>query len=101
MNSIVGVYITGPIWGKIVDKRGPRIVLAGAFTFLLAGYLGMRYFYASGLPDGVSHISTFSFVLLAFCSFLTGGGGNAGITSAVNSTAKTFPDKTVSSTFNA
>lgn len=97
----MGVYASGPVWGKVVDKRGPRILLASAFTFLLSGYLGIRYFYNSGLPDGVAHLSPYSLVLLAFCSLLTGAGGNGGLTGSVNSTAKTFPDKAVSSTNNA
>lgn len=92
----MGVYISGPALGKIVDKRGPRIPLASAFAFLLTGYLGMRHFYDAGLPDGVTHIFPSSLVILSFCSLLTGAGGSGGLAGAVNSTAKTFPDKAVS-----
>ncbi|KAF9530910.1 major facilitator superfamily domain-containing protein [Crepidotus variabilis] len=94
----VGVYLSGPIWGRIVDSRGPKILLACGFTFLLAGYLGMRYLFDAGLPEGVKHLSTPSFLLLSTFSFLTGAGGNGGLTSSVNSTAKTFPDKARAST---
>ena len=89
------MYISGPIFGKIVDKRGPRIPLACAFTFLLTGYLGMRHFYDAGLLDGVTHISPASLIVLSFCSLLTGAGGSGGLSGAVNSTAKTFPDTAV------
>ncbi|GLB33202.1 putative MFS general substrate transporter [Lyophyllum shimeji] len=89
----IGVYSSGPIWGRIVDLRGPRILLASSFALLLAGYSGIRYIYDSGIPASSTTISTFTFCVLVVCSFMTGSGGNAGLTSAVNSTAKTFPDK--------
>ncbi|KAJ7174561.1 major facilitator superfamily domain-containing protein [Mycena filopes] len=88
----VGVYSSGPFWGRIVDARGPRIPLAFSFAFLFLGYTGIRHFYDAGVPEG-STVSSFSMALLIACSFMTGAGGNAGFTGAVNSTAKSFPDK--------
>ncbi|KAF7331089.1 NmrA domain-containing protein [Mycena venus] len=88
----VGVYISGPFWGRIVDSRGPRLPLAFAFVFLFFGYTGIRHFYDVGL-EGDTTLSTFSLGLLIACSFMTGAGGNAAFTGAVNSTAKSFPDK--------
>ena len=94
-NSSVGVYSSGPIWGRIVDSRGPRILLAFSAVFLFGGYSGIRYFYDSGLPpDALSAPATVFYTLL-LCSFLTGAGSSGGITSSVNSTAKTFPDQAV------
>jgi len=55
----------------------------------------MRHFYDTGLPKGTDHLSLLGFITLAACSFLTGAGGNGGLTGAVNSTAKTFPDQAV------
>lgn len=78
-----------------MDRRGPRIPLIGAFILLLTGYSGVKLFFDAGLPEGVATMTTFNFCLLVFCSFMTGAGGNGGLTSSVNSTAKTFPDKTV------
>ncbi|KAF8075789.1 major facilitator superfamily domain-containing protein [Lyophyllum atratum] len=89
----VGVYSSGPIWGRIVDLRGPRILLASAFVLLLSGYSGIRYIFDSGIPTSSTTLSTLSFCVLVVCGFMTGAGGNAGLTSAVNSTAKSFPDK--------
>ncbi|KAG2014193.1 hypothetical protein CC2G_011035 [Coprinopsis cinerea AmutBmut pab1-1] len=93
----IGVYSTGPIWGRIVDKRGPRILLASACAFLLAGYLGIKFMYDAeeegGEEDTKDGIPTLAFVFLALCCFLTGAGGCAGLAGAVNSTAKTFPDQ--------
>ncbi|KAF8173863.1 major facilitator superfamily domain-containing protein [Mycena galopus ATCC 62051] len=88
----VGVYSSGPFWGRIVDSRGPRIPLAFAFVFLFFGYTGIRHFYDVGVEGG-STLSSFSLGLLIACSFMTGTGGNAGFTGAINSTAKSFPDK--------
>ena len=91
----VGTNSSGPIWGRIVDSRGPRILLACGFVFLLTGYSGIKYLYDAGLaPDALSAPST-TFYALLFCSFLTGVGGAGGFTSSVNSTAKTFPDRAV------
>ncbi|KAF8959541.1 MFS general substrate transporter [Flammula alnicola] len=94
----VGVYSSGPIWGKIVDSRGPRILLACAFVFLLGGYSGIRYLYDAGLLDGIVSLSTIGVGILVMFSFMTGAGGNAGLVSSVNATAKTFPDKARAST---
>ncbi|PPQ80753.1 hypothetical protein CVT26_006964 [Gymnopilus dilepis] len=94
----VGVYASGPVWGRIIDKRGPRIPLTGAFLFLLGGYSGIRYLYDGGIPTGKNTISTLTFCALVVFGFMTGAGGNGGLTSAVNSTAKTFPDEARGST---
>ncbi|EKM58967.1 uncharacterized protein PHACADRAFT_249103 [Phanerochaete carnosa HHB-10118-sp] len=93
LSGNVGVYGTAPFWGWIVDHRGPRSLLALAFVALLAGYSGIRHFYDAGLPNGATDISTLSFVALVLCGFLTGIGGNGGLTSAINSSAKSFPDR--------
>jgi len=94
----VGVYITGPVWGRIVDSRGPRMLLACSAVFLLGGYSGIRYLYVSGLaPDALS-IPTISFFVLLLCGFLTGAGSGGGFAGSVNSTAKTFPDRARAST---
>ncbi|RDB20251.1 hypothetical protein Hypma_012589 [Hypsizygus marmoreus] len=89
----VGVYSSGPFWGRIVDSRGPRILLVSAFILLLSGYSGMKYIFDTGFPPTSTTISTLTFCLLVACSFMTGAGGNGSFTGSVNSTAKTFPDK--------
>lgn len=93
----VGVYGSAPLWGRIVDTRGPRGLFITGFFALLIGYVGIRHYYDRGLVDGSSTLSTFSIVLLAIFSFCTGIGGNAGLASAMNSTAKSWPDKMVRS----
>ena len=72
-------------------------LLACGFAFLLAGYSGMRYFYNSpddGKPSA-EKLSHLDFAILTLCSFLTGAGGNGGLTAAVNASAKSFPDEMV------
>ncbi|KAI6160927.1 major facilitator superfamily domain-containing protein [Pisolithus thermaeus] len=86
-----GIYVSGPIWGRIVDSRGPRIPLTTAFVCFLVGYAGMKRMYDEGTDSGTS-ISPAHFALLVICSLLTGLGANAGLASAVNSTAKSFPE---------
>lgn len=79
----------------------------GAFLFLLIGYSGIRHFYNSvdataaenlarqAVEDEAEKLSFFSFCILVLCSYLTGAGGNGGLTSSVNATAKSFPDRMV------
>ncbi|KZS96006.1 MFS general substrate transporter [Sistotremastrum niveocremeum HHB9708] len=91
LNIIVGVYFSGPVWGRIVDRRGPRILLASGFIMLLIGYSGIRLFYDHG--DSITKLGQPGLSLLVFCSFLTGFGGNGGLTASMNATAKSFPDR--------
>ncbi|TFY80895.1 hypothetical protein EWM64_g3108 [Hericium alpestre] len=91
MAGNVGVYTSGPLWGRLVDARGPRLLFVSAFVFLLSGYSGIRGLFDSGLDDG-ARLSKLHLGLLIFCGFLTGLGSNAGVTSAINAPAKSFPD---------
>ncbi|KAJ8521826.1 hypothetical protein ONZ45_g1531 [Pleurotus djamor] len=61
--SITGAYMSGPVWGKIVDARGPRILLASAAVFLLSGFLGIRKLFDDGVFPGTS-LTTFCFGVL-------------------------------------
>ncbi|KAI5988454.1 major facilitator superfamily domain-containing protein [Pisolithus marmoratus] len=87
----VGDSVSGPVWGRIVDSRGPRILLAGAFVCSIVGYSGIKRMYGDGTGSGTS-ISSVHFALLITCSLLTGLGANAGVTAAVNTVAKSFPE---------
>ena len=93
---LAGIYCSAPVWGRIVDSRGPRIVLIVSLVFLLGGYSGIKYIYDSGLPPGTSTLPTLGIYLLVLYSFLTGSGGLGGLTSSLNSTIKSFPDGVVS-----
>ena len=91
-----GAYASAPIWGRIVDLRGPRIVLIISCVFVLGGYSGIKYFYDSGLAHGTNTLPALSFYILVLCSFLTGAGSLGGLTGAMNTTVKSFPDELVS-----
>ncbi|KAF8075790.1 major facilitator superfamily domain-containing protein [Lyophyllum atratum] len=93
MAGSIGVFGTALVWGRIVDLHGPRILLVSALVLLMTGYSGMRHIFDAGVPASSTTISSLTFYLLVLCGFMTGAGGSAGLTGAVNSTAKTFPDK--------
>ncbi|KAG9055898.1 hypothetical protein FS842_000813 [Serendipita sp. 407] len=84
----MGVYFTSPLVGRLVDLKGPRILLISGFFLLLFGYGGIKYFY-----DQSTSLSTLGFITLALASFATGIGGNCGFTAAMNTTAKSFSDR--------
>lgn len=60
------------------------------FLFLFVGYSGIRHYF-----DAATSLSTLQLCTLVMFSFFTGIGGNAGLTSAMNATAKSFPDRMV------
>lgn len=55
----------------------------------------MKFLYDRGIAEGQQAISTLGFIALSLFCYLTGAGGNAGLASSVNSTAKSFPDQMV------
>ncbi|KAI6160924.1 hypothetical protein EDD17DRAFT_1594842 [Pisolithus thermaeus] len=75
----------------MVDSRGPQIPLAGASVCSIPGYAGIKRMYDDGTGLGTS-VSTAHFALLITCGFLTALGARAGIISAINATAKSFPE---------
>ncbi|KAG9095268.1 hypothetical protein FS749_010777 [Ceratobasidium sp. UAMH 11750] len=91
----LGVYCSGPFWGRVVDARGPRMPLLVAFMLLLFGYTGIRMFYMGAITMSDSSIAKFNggVAALSFFGLCTGIAGNAGITSAMNTAAKSFPDR--------
>ncbi|KZT13250.1 MFS general substrate transporter [Laetiporus sulphureus 93-53] len=93
LSGNIGVYGSAPIWGRIADTRGPRSLLVMAFFALAIGYTGIRYFFDKGLPENSSSLSLFGICMLVFFGFLTGLGGNGGLVTAMNATAKSWPDR--------
>ncbi|KAL1688246.1 major facilitator superfamily domain-containing protein [Schizophyllum commune] len=84
----VGVYASAPLWGKLVDARGPKPGFICAFVLLLVGYMGIKILYDAGIAaDGLV------FAALIACGTATGAGGNAGNSSGVNAVARSFPDR--------
>ncbi|KAG8742355.1 hypothetical protein FRC10_001636 [Ceratobasidium sp. 414] len=66
-----------------------------AFVMLFFGYSGIRMFYTGAITMSDSSVAKFNggVAALSFFGLCTGVAGNAGITSAMNTAAKSFPDR--------
>lgn len=62
------------------------LLIIGLFL-LFVGYTGIKHYFDAAAP-----LSTLQLCILVMFSFFTGAGGSAGVTAAVNATAKSFPD---------
>ncbi|KAK4051360.1 hypothetical protein OIV83_002844 [Microbotryomycetes sp. JL201] len=80
----LGVYLSGPIIGRVVDHDGPRRMLLLATVLLFSGYFALRTLYLAG--ESRSHVVT----LVAFAELLTGIGSTAGLSATGNTIAKSF-----------
>ena len=70
----------------------------GAFVCCLVGYAGIKRMFDNGVTAGAT-LSSGHFPMLVLCSSLTGFGAIAGLSSAINTTAKSFPPSMVCSFF--
>ncbi|KWU43288.1 hypothetical protein RHOSPDRAFT_35162 [Rhodotorula sp. JG-1b] len=94
----LGVYLSSPVIGRIVDKRGPKPTLVFAAIALTCGYLIIRAFYTTAQdadnlarrtdPGGWFAIAGVPGLVAA--QLLTGMGSTAGLSSVGNSVAKSF-----------
>ncbi|GAA5914802.1 hypothetical protein JCM8208_005708 [Rhodotorula glutinis] len=82
-----GVYLSGPVIGWLVDKRGPQPVMVLAGACLLIGYLGLASLYNGG-PDGLFAVG--GLPALALGQLMTGIGGSAGLSAALKATSLSF-----------
>lgn len=85
-----GVYLTGPLVGRVVDANGPRKPLLFSAAVLFVGYEIIRYIYDGGV-DGP--FRTFGVFGLAVGQFLTGSGSSSALSAAANGVAKSFGQK--------
>ncbi|BGO98815.1 hypothetical protein NBRC10513v2_003211 [Rhodotorula toruloides] len=85
----MGVYLSSPFIGRMVDCRGPKPTLVFAAFALTAGYLIIRAFYLSGTTEE-GLFERFGLPGLVAAELLTGMGSTAGLSSAGNSVAKSF-----------
>ncbi|GAA5926001.1 hypothetical protein JCM3775_005172 [Rhodotorula graminis] len=85
----LGVYLSSPFIGRIVDRRGPKPTLILAAVALTGGYLVVRAFYLSGhVANGL--YARLGVPGLVAAELLTGIGSTAGLSSAGNSVARSF-----------
>ena len=90
------MYASGPFLGRLTDSTGSRPALTLAFVLLLSGYLGLKAIYdASEYNMGPVGDGTL-FALVLF-ELLSGIGGGAGYSAALNTIVRSFPDRVVSS----
>ncbi|BGP39398.1 hypothetical protein JCM10449v2_003336 [Rhodotorula kratochvilovae] len=82
----LGVYLSSPLIGRVVDRKGPKPTLALAAVALTGGYLVIRAFYASG-EDADGLFARLGVPGLILAELLT---GIAGLSSAGNSVARSF-----------
>ncbi|GAA5925718.1 hypothetical protein JCM10213_008867 [Rhodosporidiobolus nylandii] len=82
-----GVYLSGPLVGIVVDRKGPRVVLLAAAVCLLVGYAGLYSLFRGG-EEGP--YAAFGLGGLAFCQVLTGVGGSGALAAAVKATSLSF-----------
>ncbi|GAA5906019.1 hypothetical protein JCM8208_006319 [Rhodotorula glutinis] len=85
----LGVYLSSPFIGRIVDRRGPKPTLILAAVALTGGYLVVRAFYTSG-DDPAGLYARLGVPGLVAAELLTGIGSTAGLSSAGNSVARSF-----------
>lgn len=87
MMGNMGVYLSGPLWGKLVDRRGPKRALAIGSVLIFVGYGGLSLLYEGRL------LKTSSLFLLALLSLFTGLGNCAAFTAAMNAQAKSWHEE--------
>ncbi|CAO3564312.1 unnamed protein product [Mortierella alpina] len=78
-----GLFLSGPLFGRLVDSRGPRTVGLIAAGLLMTGYAGLSLTY-SGL------FNTFGFVTAFLFLMLVGMGSQAGYMTSVSTNAHNF-----------
>ncbi|GAA5827437.1 hypothetical protein JCM3770_005837, partial [Rhodotorula araucariae] len=85
----LGVYLSSPLIGRIVDRKGPKPTLVLAAVALTGGYVTIRAFYVTG-EDAGGLFARFGVPGLILAELVTGIGSTAGLSSAGNSVARSF-----------
>ncbi|KAH7056759.1 major facilitator superfamily domain-containing protein [Linnemannia elongata] len=78
-----GLFLSGPLFGRIVDSQGPRTVGCLAAALLVAGYSGLSWTY-SGAFGSFGFFTAFLFLILV------GMGSQAGYMTSVSTNAHNF-----------
>lgn len=108
---MIQVYLTGPFFGYLADRKGPRSLLFAGSILLGIGYFGLFWSYENGggaLEGGIGKAGNEAsnleeavrrdgvpMPLLALFSFMTGLGSALGNTAGLNSVARAFVPATV------
>ncbi|GJJ69748.1 hypothetical protein EMPS_02096 [Entomortierella parvispora] len=78
-----GLFLSGPLFGRLVDSRGPRTVGLLSSGLLMTGYAGLSLTY-SGLFYSFGFFASFLFLILV------GMGSQAGYMTSVSTNAHNF-----------
>ncbi|EPQ32198.1 uncharacterized protein PFL1_00395 [Pseudozyma flocculosa PF-1] len=78
-----GVYLSSPLWGRFIDKRGPSIAMLTGAIMVPLGYGGLSYAYRRKSVDTPT-------TLLVLLNLLTGLGNSGSFTAAMNAQAKSW-----------
>ncbi|KAF9104716.1 hypothetical protein BGX29_001398 [Mortierella sp. GBA35] len=78
-----GLFLSGPLFGKLVDSRGPRTVGVLSAGLLVTGYAGLSWTY-SGTFYPYGFLTAFIFLILI------GMGSQAGYMTSVGTNARNF-----------
>lgn len=94
LSANLGVYLSGPFVGYVIDTRGIRPVLLFGAALLATGYSLIRLVYDGGADGAFKHTGI---SLLVVGEVLTGIGSSSALFGASNGAAKSFPPARVSS----
>ncbi|KAF9540144.1 hypothetical protein EC957_004620 [Mortierella hygrophila] len=78
-----GLFLSGPLFGRLVDSKGPRTVGCLSAALLVAGYSGLSWTY-SGAFGSLGFFTAFLFLILV------GMGSQAGYMTSVSTNAHNF-----------
>ncbi|KAF9907935.1 hypothetical protein EC991_010374 [Linnemannia zychae] len=78
-----GLFLSGPLFGRLVDSKGPRTVGLLAAGLLMTGYAGLSLTY-SGYFSTLGFFTSFAFLVLV------GMGSQAGYMTSVSTNAHNF-----------
>ncbi|KAG0287400.1 hypothetical protein BGZ97_007103, partial [Linnemannia gamsii] len=78
-----GLFLSGPLFGRLVDSQGPRTVGCVAAALLFTGYAGLSWTY-SGVFKSFGFLTSFLFLILV------GMGSQAGYMTSVSTNAHNF-----------
>ncbi|KAN0066080.1 hypothetical protein ACQY0O_000173 [Thecaphora frezii] len=83
MAGNAGVYLSSPLWGRFIDKRGPKVAMLTGAIIVPIGYGGLSLAYRHKAVDT-------STSLLVLLNLLVGLGNSGSFTAAMNAQAKSW-----------
>ncbi|KAJ1981139.1 hypothetical protein H4R35_000843 [Dimargaris xerosporica] len=82
-----GLYLSGPLWGYLVDRRGPRLLAAIGTLFLLVGYTSLALLFHL---NWYASTTAWAVPLAAVGFGLVGLGSQSAYMASMSTTARNF-----------